>query len=242
MIGIIKRTIANNKKRDRTPSVKINYVYNLIYKVLSLLIPLVTTPYLTGLLSASGIGQIGYIQTYSVYFVLFANLGFNYYSQRLVSSCRKDKHKRSIVFFETIIARSITTLISLAVYISLASFSVYGKQYDVLVWIYIIPIVSTFFDVSFYLTGIENFRTIVIRDGIIKIVGTALIFILIKKSTDVWIYALILSGTTLISALSVFPVMFKEIEPVKAKELHFAVHLKKSFVLFLPLAASSIYP
>ena len=242
MVGVVKKGISRIKGQHRAPSVKLNYVYNLIYQIFSLMIPLVTTPYLTNLLSASGIGQIGYIQTYSVYFGLFANLGFNYYSQRLVSACRNDKHKRSVVFYETLIARSVTTFASLMVYVSLASFSVYGKQYDTLVWIYVLPILAIFFDVSFYLTGIENFRTIVLRDTAIKIIGTALIFILVRKPTDVWAYGLILAATPLVSALFVLPTMLKEVERVSFKELHFAQHLRKSFLLFLPLAASSVYP
>ena len=56
-------------------SIKKNYIYNLTFQILTLIIPLITTPYLSRVLGADGIGTFSYIESVSSYFVLFATLG-----------------------------------------------------------------------------------------------------------------------------------------------------------------------
>ena len=229
-------------KKNEKPNVKVNYIYNVIYKIIAVIIPIITTPYLTGVLNAEGIGQVSYIGSFASYFVLFANFGFTYYAQRLIASLRNDKEKKSIAFFEILIARLITGGFSIFLYLILAIFNVYGDGYSVIVWIYAIPVVIVLFDVSFYFSGSERFKYIVLRDLAVKIVSTICIFILIKNANDVWIYALILVLSSAISILLLIPGLRNEVSKVDFRSLKPFIHLKKSFFLFLPLAAASIYP
>lgn len=229
-------------KKQEKPNVKINYIYNVIYKIIAVIIPVITTPYLTGVLNASGIGQVSYIGSFASYFVLFANFGFTYYAQRLIASLRNDKGNKSIAFFEILIARLITGGLSILLYLILAFFNVYGSGYSTIVWIYVIPLVIVLFDVSFYFSGSERFKYIVLRDLAVKIVSTICIFVFIKSAKDVWIYALILVLSSAVSILLLIPGLKNEVSKVDIKSLRPVRHLKKSFFLFLPLAAASIYP
>ena len=45
-------------------SIMKNYIYNLSYQILTLILPIVTTPYLARVLGATGIGIYGY--TFSI--------------------------------------------------------------------------------------------------------------------------------------------------------------------------------
>ena len=66
-------------------SIKKNYIYNLTFQILTLIIPLITTPYLSRVLGAEGIGIYSYVESISAYFVLFATLGLTIFGQREVS-------------------------------------------------------------------------------------------------------------------------------------------------------------
>ena len=52
-------------------SIAKNYIYNMVYQVLILILPLITTPYLSRVLGAEGIGIYGYTYSIVTYFILF---------------------------------------------------------------------------------------------------------------------------------------------------------------------------
>ena len=60
-------------------NIKKNFIYNVLYQILIMILPLITTPYIARVIGANGVGVQSY--TYSVvnYFVLFAMLGVNNY-------------------------------------------------------------------------------------------------------------------------------------------------------------------
>ena len=73
----------------RKKSIKKNYMYNLIYQILTLITPFITTPYLSRVLGANGVGTYSYIDSVCSYFVLFATLGLTTFGQREVSYVQK---------------------------------------------------------------------------------------------------------------------------------------------------------
>ena len=66
-------------------SLKKNYIYNLSYQILVILAPIITTPYLSRILNADGIGVVSFAESIVSYFMLFAALGVGTYGQREIS-------------------------------------------------------------------------------------------------------------------------------------------------------------
>ena len=93
-------------------SITKNYIYNLLYQITLLVLPLVTTPYISRVLGAENIGIYSYTISISAYFILFGSLGTALYGQREIAYTQKDKNKCTITFWEIIILRTITMLIS----------------------------------------------------------------------------------------------------------------------------------
>ena len=84
-------------------SIKKNYIYNLMYQVLAIVVPLITTPYLSRVLGAERIGIYSFTLSITTYFVLFGSLGVAMYGQREIAFVQNDKEKRSKIFFEVFI-------------------------------------------------------------------------------------------------------------------------------------------
>ena len=84
-------------------SISKNYLYNLFYQILTLILPFITTPYLARALGAEAIGIYSYTLSIATYFVLFGTLGTFMYGQREVAYVQNDKEKRSIVFWEIVL-------------------------------------------------------------------------------------------------------------------------------------------
>ena len=97
-------------------SLKVNYIYNLFYQILIMVLPLLVTPYLSRVLGAEKIGIYSYTMSIVSYFILFGCIGINLYGQRLVAAVQENKEKRSKIFYELFLLKSITILISLIFY------------------------------------------------------------------------------------------------------------------------------
>ena len=88
------------KKIKKTKSIKLNYIYNVSYQILTLITPLITAPYLSRVLKVEGIGIYSYTASIVTYFVMFAALGTINYGNREISYLQNDRQNRSIVFWE----------------------------------------------------------------------------------------------------------------------------------------------
>lgn len=214
-----------------------NYIYNLSYQILNLLFPLLTIPYLSRVLGPDGIGNYNYVSSIVSYFILFGNLGVSLYGQREIGYCQKDFYKRSKKFFEIMLIRFLMTLITFIFY----SIFFLKDNSEILFYIFIFQFLSSVLDTSWFFYGIEQFRTIVIRNIFIRILGILLIFMFVKSADDLSIYALIMVTNTLLANISVIPFLRKKIQRVKLNEIQIRNSFRPMLYLFIPQMAASIY-
>lgn len=221
-------------------SVGKNYIYNLIYQLLVLIVPLITTPYLSRILGPEGIGKFSFTNSLATYFTLFAALGFGFYAQREIASFQDNKHEQSKIFWEIIILRSFSVTISILVNVILCASNVY-QNYSVLMWYWLLLIGAQLFDITFIFQGNEEFGKIVIRNLFAKILSLVLIFVFVKQENQVWVYIICYCMSTLVGNLLMWIHLPRMIEKVRFSELHFFRHLGPTLRLFLPTIATSVY-
>ena len=219
-------------------SIAKNYIYNLIYQMLTILLPLVTTPYLSRVLGAENIGIYGYTISIVTYFILFGTLGVSMYGQREIAYKADDKKQRSKSFWEIIAIRTISLSISIILF-----FLIYGRSGDYAIYyrILIIQLVANLFDISWLFQGIEEFDKTVIRNLIVKILSLVLIFVAIRTPEDLWKYFAIYVGAELLGNITVWLYLPKYVEKVSIKELELRKHIKPTLALFMPQIAIQIY-
>ena len=221
-------------------SIKKNYIYNLIYQITTIIIPIIVTPYLSRILLAKGIGKYSFSYSLITYFTLFSSLGFGYYAQREMAKKQDDRLAQSKIFWEIIICRSIPVIFAICLNLLLACLGVYG-EYKTLMLLLTINIVGVGTNISFYFQGNEDFKKMVIINTAIKIIGASSIFLFINEEDDVAVYAIIQSVTLLLSELLLWPQIICKLEKVKIKDLKPLIHFKGAIVLFIPTLATSVY-
>ena len=86
---------------------KVNFLYNMVYQVALMILPLITMPYVSRVLGAEGIGTYSYTYSIAQYFLLFGMLGVENYGNRSIARVRDDEQKRSAVFSSIYISYSI---------------------------------------------------------------------------------------------------------------------------------------
>lgn len=219
--------------------VKINVIYNLIYQILVLILPLITVPYVSRILGADGIGIYSYTYSIAYYFMIIAMLGLNNYGNRTIAKVRDDKEKLSKEFC-SIYAFQITTS-ALMIVCYLIYVLVFCNQYKQIAFIQIIYVISSMFDINWFFFGIEKFKLTITRNTIIKLLSLVLVFVFVKTPNDVWVYTMILAGSILFSNIVLFSFLSKYITIQKVKKKDIIKHLKPNLTLFLPVIAVSIY-
>ena len=219
---------------------KKNFIYSVIYEIFRLVVPLLTTPYISRVLGASGIGTYTLAHTYSQYFILFAGLGFATYAARELAYVRDDKEKLHVAYMEIFMVRTVLLLLAIGVYA--VCFFVLNRQEDFSYRICMIYLVASIFDVSYYFKAIENFKTVALRNIMIKVLGMVLIFCMVKEASQVWLYTLILALSELLGQVMMVVAVEKRMwKPIVPDVSRMKGHLKGAFSLFIPALAVQMY-
>lgn len=215
-----------------------NYFFNLAYQLLAILLPLITTPYLSRVLGSEPIGIYGYTLSIVTYFILFGSLGVVLYGQREIAYVQNDKEKRSCAFWEIIIMRAVALVIALIIFY--LTFCIKG-DYAVYYKIFVLYIIANALDISWLLQGLEEFGKTVIRNFIVKLLSLILIFVWIKSPEDLSKYIFIYVIAELLGNITMWMYLPKYIQKVKIKSLNIKRHIKPTILLFLPQIATQIY-
>lgn len=219
-------------------SIAQNYIFNLIYQMLTIVLPLITTPYLSRVLGAEAIGVYGYTLSIVTYFVLFGSLGIAMYGQREIAYVQNDKEKQSKVFWEMAVIKIITlTLAAITFY---ATFCIRG-DYTIYYQILLLELLANFLDITWYFQGIEDFGKTVVRNLIIKILSLLCIFIFVKTQADLWKYLLIYTLANVLGNATMWMYIPKLLAKIPFQQLEFKKHIKPIFSLFIPQIAIQIY-
>lgn len=219
-------------------SITKNYLYNMSYQILKIIVPLVTTPYLSRTLGAEAIGIYSYTLSVVTYFILFGTLGISLYGQREIAYVQDNKKERSKIFWEINLLRFITVLFSLIIfYLSFCRCNKYEFYYKIL----ILELISNIVDISWYFQGMEEFKKTVIRNTVIKLISVLCIFIIIKNSTDLYKYFIIYVLSNFLGNVSLWLYLPKYIQRISMREIKIWRHLKPTISLFIPQIAIQVY-
>ena len=101
-----------------------NSLYNILYKIISVLYPLVAVTYVSHILMAERMGMVAYAQNIVSYFAVIAALGIPTYGIREIAVRAESIERRSDTFWELFIVNGVSTSLALIVYIILSSFIV----------------------------------------------------------------------------------------------------------------------
>lgn len=218
--------------------VRNNVIYSALYQVLTVVTPLITTPYISRVLTAEGVGEYSYRLSIASYFTLFVGLGFSLYGVVKVAQIRDDKKLLSKLFWEIMLAKVVLLLGALAAYYTIFL----SQRKDLLLHIIMsFGIISTALDVTWLLNGLEEFKITLVRSTVVRIVNLLAIFFLVKKSSDLWLYALITQGSDLVSQFALYPAIRKHIQFTPIAPRNVIKHLKASLVYFIPSIVHTVF-
>lgn len=220
-------------------SVRKNFLLNSAYRVLQIITPLVTTPYLARVLGPDQIGVYSYTESVATYFAIFIVLGLSTYGVRTIASCGHDFEKRSRTFWCIWFSQLMLGIPVCVLYLVYAIWSPNAPQICSLGW-GLLLIASTF-DISYFFFGIEEFKIPTLCSCIIKLLEVTGIFVFVKSQADVGAYV-ILDGTSFLCiSLVLWPFLHRYVDFVRPSLRDVLDHIPPSARLFIPIIAVNFY-
>lgn len=219
--------------------VSLNYIYNLIYQIISVSLPILTVPYVSRVLGPNELGKYYYVTSIVTYFGIIAVLGTVSFGQREIAKVQENIQLRSKLFWEIYWFRAFFIFLSFTIYLVFIFF-IY-RRFTSLFLANIFTFFSWLFDVSWYFQGVENFKVTAVRNSLVKIFITSLIFILVKSPSDIFIYTCIYSLANLFGNLTMVPYLKNEILVIAVGIKNIFSNTKEILELFLPVVAIQLY-
>ncbi|MBT8803918.1 hypothetical protein BTI91_06615 [Lactobacillus delbrueckii subsp. bulgaricus] len=216
-----------------------NYLYNVGYQVLAIIVPLITSYYVSRVLSPEGVGANAFTNSIIQYFMLLANIGIGYYGNREIAYVRDNKQKMAATFWEIQIVKTVMTVVA---YLSFVVFMAFYSDNKTYMWAQSINLLAVAFDISWLYQGLEDFKRTVLRNTFVKITSMIAIFIFIKSPKDVALYIIVLALSTLLGNLTLWPHAVNNYGHVdRGTKLSPWRHFVPTVTMFVPQIATQLY-
>ncbi|WP_161786021.1 flippase [Bifidobacterium thermacidophilum] len=177
-------------------SVKINAILNVTLSASSMLVSVITIPYVTRALSVSGYGDVNFAQSISSWLNAFCVAGIPTYGIRECAKVRDDKEQLATLVRELLRIITICTVVVLGLFAIAILVVPRLAKIAPLMWMFLVSTLLQSYGVEWYFQALEDYRYITIRSIIFKIISLIAIFLFVRHSGDYIIYGGILALVT----------------------------------------------
>ena len=212
-----------------------NYLYNLSYQILTIILPIITVPYVTRIFTSEDLGNYGFYNSIVSYFSLFAMLGIGLYGTKQIAAASDV----SSTFWNIYAIQLIASLISIFVYVIVIL--CIPTMSEIIPLILFISLFSKIIDISWLFAGKEDFKKITLRNTVVKVVGVISIFTFIKSSEDLYLYIFLIVVFDFLGQLVMWVPAKKFIKRPSFNMKIMKKNLHPIVLLFLPQVAISLY-
>ena len=175
---------------DRKSLLK-NVLYNVFYKVLNVLFPIISIAYVSRVLAADGVGRVAAVNNNVSYFLIFATLGIPMYGVREIAKMGDNSNARDKVFSELFTINFIFSVVTYIFFNVLILNTNLVRSELELYKIFGLTLLLNIFNIDWLFQGIQEFGYIAFRSIIVKIISIMLLIVLVKNKEDIYIYSVI---------------------------------------------------
>lgn len=221
-------------------SLTYNAWYNVLYRLLNIVFPFITSIYVARVLMADGIGKVSAAQNIVSYFTIFASMGIPTYGIKLIAQFKIKSKESSIAFIELFIINFFLSVVCSIAYYLLIFTVPYFDGKHLLYSVTGLSLVLNIFNVDWFYQGIQEYRYIAIRSFFIKMVSFGALVLFVRRPQDYVIYSLITSAA-LVGNYLFNIIRLPQYVSINVKNVSLAQHLKPIFSLFIACFAAEVY-
>ena len=212
-----------------------NYLYNLSYQILTIILPIITVPYVTRIFTSEALGNYVFYNSIVSYFSLFAMLGIGVYGTKQIA----EASDVSSIFWNIYAIQLIASILAISVYV-IALFSI-PQMGGIIPLIVGITLFAKMIDISWLFSGKEDFKKITIRNTVVRLIGVISIFTFVKSSDDLYLYVFLIVIFDFLGQFVMWVPAKKFIKRPSFNANDIKKNLHPIVLLFLPQVAISLY-
>ena len=220
-----------------------NFSYLSALRIFSLLLPLVTYPYLIRVLGKETYGLVVFAQAIVGYLLIFVSFGFNISATKEVSVHRNNPDKLSEIVSSILILKGMLFIVAFIILYTLFYFipQVKGKEP-----LFILTMWVCLYDVIFpiwYFQGIEQMKYITYITLVSRLIFLILIFILIHSAADYLMFPIINGiGAVIAGIISLYIVFYQRHIKFKTPSMeNLKYYFKGSLPIFISNVSGQLY-
>nr|WP_280926589.1 oligosaccharide flippase family protein [Lactobacillus sp. ESL0701] len=216
-------------------------MYNAVYQIFLVLVPLITVPYLSRILGPKTYGIYSNVNNIMQFLMIFCTLSISYIGMRTIAQVRAFGTKQDLTdaFWGLWYFQASASVVTIVLVVAAASlFHIKYWNYLLLMLPYLI---SAQVDISWFFQGLAAFGRVVLKNTAVKLVSVVLILLWVKSPGDLWKYMLIMSVSTMLGS---FVFWFDIHRFVGGPVKHFYKYqttIKAIITLLIPQIATQIY-
>ncbi len=226
---------------NRKESLRHSFLYNIAYQVVTVLSPLIVTPWVSRVFGVEYIGIKSYTYSIVYYFAIFGVLGLDMYGQRKIAIVKDDFQNRCITFSNIYFARFSLVLLSTLLYLAYCRAAPYDGIEKTVTLCWLFYLIREMVNPIWFLQGMEKFRIISVLGIISHIAYMACTVLFVKQKSDLPLYIIFYTVIPLAVSLCFFPAVFKLARFVKPTAAAMRLAVKESATYFVPTIATAVY-
>jgi O-antigen/teichoic acid export membrane protein len=223
-------------------SIRKNFLYNILLKLLNIIFPLITFPYVARVLSTEGVGKVDFSLSIIQLFIVIAQFGIPIYAVRECAKVRDDKDKLAKTVQEILLINAVMVVVSYSLLgITITNVESFINYKSILI-IMSISIMMTTLGIEWFFQSIEEYGYIAIRGLFVKLLSLILVFAVVNSPNDYTIYGGIIVLSTSLGYIFNFIYANKYINLFKIYSgYNIKRHIKPIALLFAMSLSTSIY-
>lgn len=173
-----------------------------ILQILNSLFYLLIYPFLIRTLGVESYGLYIFAMSIVTYFITFVNFGFEMPAVKIIAQNPDDKLIKSKTLSEVLSAKIYLEILVFTLFtIIIIAIPSFRANWLIFSLCFIQTLTNVFFP-QWYFQGVQRMRVVTYIQLLFKILSLPLIFLLINTSSDIWIFVLVSSLSSLFSALT----------------------------------------
>lgn len=216
-----------------------NTFFKFSLSLFNVIIPTIVTPYVNWLLGRDQVNIYTGSTTMLQFFLIFATFGVYNYGIREINRVRDDKTALAQLFTNLFCFGLITSLLTSLAY-GIYVFAAVPADSQQVYGIMTVQIIANIFMVEWMNEALENYGFIAMKTMIIRVISTALLFLVVRHPDDVMLYAGLMSVTVLVNNAASFCYVKRRI-PFDFSAVRLGRYIRPLFVMLLIANVNYLY-
>lgn len=200
--------------------------------IAKMVLPLITLPYLTRVLSKDCYGVVSFVKATMQYMQLIIDFGFLLSGTKAIVKARETKEELEIETGNILIARILLGLLAGIILLILTPFIEILREYFLYTTLSFVAVFLTCFLFDYLFRGLEKMHIITIRFVVMKAISAVLTFVLVRSDADLFLIPVLdIIGTV----IAIFLVL------VEIKKLNIKIRCTGLTQVFNKIKESAVY-